>query len=103
MRGSNLSSNDKLRLASTFHGLSAIATQIAPLPNSRGIDYVLADTLALHSYRSPTGNFSRLFFNIGTRFLIATDPSTVSLDSFFDDIYLLFSDYVMKVRSFYGF
>ena len=38
-----------------FHGLTAIATQIAPTKRSQGIDYVLADTLALHSYRTPTG------------------------------------------------
>ena len=38
--GLTLTSNDRLRLASTFHGLTAIATQIAPLKNSQGIDYV---------------------------------------------------------------
>ena len=53
--GLTLTSNDRLRLVSTFHGLTAIATQIAPLKNSQGIDYVLADTLSLHSYRTPTG------------------------------------------------
>ena len=53
--GLTFTSNDRLRLASTFHGLTAIATQIAPLKNSQGIDYVLADTLSLHSYRTPTG------------------------------------------------
>ena len=53
--GLTLTSNDRLRLASTLHGLTAIATQIAPLKNSQGIDYVLADTLSLHSYRTPTG------------------------------------------------
>lgn len=53
--GLTLTSNDRLRLATTFHGLTAIATQIAPLKNSQGIDYVLADTLSLHSYRTPTG------------------------------------------------
>ena len=56
VQGSNLSSNDKLRLASMFHGLTAIATQIAPVKNSQGIDYILADTLAIHSYQTPTGN-----------------------------------------------
>ena len=39
-----------------FHGLTAIATQIAPVKNSQGIDYILADTLAIHSYQTPTGN-----------------------------------------------
>ncbi|KAK8797822.1 hypothetical protein WA171_005353 [Blastocystis sp. BT1] len=84
--GASLSSNDKLRLASTFHGLTAIATQIAPTKNSQGISYVLADTIALHSYRTPTG----------IKFLIVSKPSILSLDTILDEIYTLFADYVMK-------
>ncbi|KAM7454632.1 hypothetical protein BLSTO_04608 [Blastocystis sp. subtype 1] len=84
--GLTLTSNDRLRLASTFHGLTAIATQIAPLKNSQGIDYVLADTLSLHSYRTPTG----------VKFLIVSKPSILNLDVLLGEIYILYSDYVMK-------
>ncbi|KAK8798515.1 hypothetical protein WA538_005243 [Blastocystis sp. DL] len=84
--GSNLTSNDKLRLASTFHGLTAIATQIAPTKNSQGISYVLADTVAFHSYRTPTG----------VKILVISKPSILKLNALLDEIYTLYADYVMK-------
>ena len=92
-----MSSNDKLRLASTFHGLTAIATQIAPTKNSQGISYLLADTIALHSYRTPTGRKCFWFLIEGIKFLIVSKPSILSLDTILDEIYTLFADYVMKV------
>lgn len=95
--GINLTSNDRLRLASTFHGLTAIATQIAPLKNSQGIDYVLADTLSLHSYRTPTGENGGIMSAVGVKFLIVSKPSILNLDVLLDEIYILYSDYVMKV------
>jgi hypothetical protein len=42
----NLTTNDCLRLGSTFHGLHAIATQIAPV-TSAGIEKLETDTFIL--------------------------------------------------------
>ena len=49
-----LSINDCLRLGSTFHGLHAIATQIAPV-ESQGIEKLETDTFRLQCFQSLTG------------------------------------------------
>ncbi|CBK24784.2 uncharacterized protein [Blastocystis hominis] len=77
-----LSSNDRMRLASTFHSLTAISTQFAPAKNSRGINYVLAETVSIHSYR--------------INFLVISNPTVPYLEGLLDEIYVLFADYVMK-------
>jgi len=53
---SNLTSNDWLRLGSTFHGLHAIATQIAPT-KSNGIEKLETDIFSLMCFQSQTGIF----------------------------------------------
>ena len=53
---SNLTSNDWLRLGSTFHGLHAIATQIAPI-KSNGIEKLETDIFSLMCFQSQTGIF----------------------------------------------
>lgn len=86
-----------MRLASTFHSLTAISTQFAPAKNSRGINYVLAETVSIHSYRTITGSLPKLHFSLGINFLVISNPTVPYLEGLLDEIYVLFADYVMKV------
>eukprot|EP01038_Epipyxis_sp_PR26KG_P008909 gene8909-12017_t len=81
----NLSTNDCLRLGSTFHGLHAIATQIAPVI-SNGIEKLETDTFILQCLQSLTG----------VKFVVTATPGTTDLDSFLMGIYELYADYVLK-------
>ncbi len=84
----NLSTNDSLRLGSTFHGLHAIATQIAPVI-SMGIEKLETDTYTLQCLQTLTG----------VKFVITATPGTSDISSLLDGIYELYSDYVLKVSS----
>ncbi|CAI5512116.1 unnamed protein product [Closterium sp. Naga37s-1] len=46
---------DSLRLASTWHGLHAIAMQLSPIPNGGGIEMLEAGTFDLHCFQTLTG------------------------------------------------
>jgi len=55
-----LSNNDHLRLASTFHGLHTISSNLAPNgPPCGGIEVLQTDTFRLECYETPTGNLTR--------------------------------------------
>ena len=81
----NLSINDTLRLGSTFHGLHAIATQIAPVVSS-GIEKIETDSFKLQCYQTLTG----------VKFIITATPGTTDLEGLLQNIYELYSDYVLK-------
>ena len=52
---SRLDTNDSLRLASTWHGLHAIAMQLSPVAGGGGIEYLEAETFDLHCLQTLTG------------------------------------------------
>ena len=81
----NLSINDVLRLGSTFHGLHAIASQIAPIV-SAGIEKLQTDTFKLQCFQSLTG----------VKFVITATPESTELESLLKSIYELYADYVLK-------
>ena len=82
----NLTTNDSLRLGSTFHGLHAIATQIAPVL-SVGIEKLETDTFKLQCFQSLTG----------VKFVVTALPGTTEVDVFLQSCYEIYSDYVLKV------
>mmetsp|Transcript_1032 Transcript_1032/g.1660 ORF Transcript_1032/g.1660 Transcript_1032/m.1660 type:complete len:162 (-) Transcript_1032:97-582(-) len=83
-----LSNNDHLRLASTFHGLHTISTELAPNgPPSGGIEELQTDTFRLQCYETPTG----VKF-----YAVADNKMTSNLDSLLKNIYELYCDYVLK-------
>ena len=82
----NLTTNDSLRLGSTFHGLHAIATQIAPVL-SVGIEKLETDTFKLQCFQSLTG----------VKFVVTALPGTNDVDQFLQSCYEIYSDYVLKV------
>lgn len=83
----NLSTNDCLRLGSTFHSLHAIATQIAPVI-SMGIETLETDTFKLQCFQSLTG----------AKFVVTATPGTSELDVLLHSVYEIYADYVLKVK-----
>ncbi|CAN0106043.1 unnamed protein product [Laminaria digitata] len=80
-----LTSNDWLRLGSTFHSLHAIAAQVAPVPSS-GIEKLETDTFKLQSFQTLTG----------VKFVITAEAGTPDLGAVLQEIYELYTDYVLK-------
>ncbi|KAG5188389.1 Sybindin-like protein [Tribonema minus] len=80
-----LSSNDSLRLGSTFHSLHAIAAQVAPIASS-GIEKLETATYRLRCLQTLTG----------AKFVITAQPNTPELEVVLQGIYELYTDYVLK-------
>ncbi|GLD94468.1 hypothetical protein PINS_up003079 [Pythium insidiosum] len=80
-----LSSNDHLRLGSTFHSMHAIAVLAAPVA-SGGIESLETDTFRLQCFQTPTG----------IKFFITAALGTPDLDHALRTIYELYVDYVLK-------
>eukprot|EP00601_Ochromonadales_sp_CCMP2298_P017037 CAMPEP_0173239902 /NCGR_PEP_ID=MMETSP1142-20121109/13470_1 /TAXON_ID=483371 /ORGANISM="non described non described, Strain CCMP2298" /LENGTH=126 /DNA_ID=CAMNT_0014170967 /DNA_START=122 /DNA_END=499 /DNA_ORIENTATION=+ len=80
-----LTTNDCLRLGSTFHGLHTIAPQIAPVVSS-GIEYLETDSFVLQCLQTLTG----------TKFVITATPGTADLGVLLQGIYEIYADYVLK-------
>ncbi|CAK4631934.1 hypothetical protein LEN26_020463 [Aphanomyces euteiches] len=82
-----LSSNDYLRLGSTFHSMHAIAALAAPA-SSKGILSMETDSFRLQCFQAMTG----------TKFFITALPvlSSAELDAVLRQIYELYADYVLK-------
>ncbi|KAH6685241.1 Sybindin-like protein [Plectosphaerella plurivora] len=99
-----LSTNDYLVLAGTFHGVHAITARLDPLkhvpssvpPNQGGIQNRPEPPTGLEVLE--TENFRMQCFNTltGTKFLIFTDTTQVNVDVTLRRIYELYGDYVMK-------
>ncbi|KAI9906954.1 hypothetical protein PsorP6_003526 [Peronosclerospora sorghi] len=80
-----LSSNDQLRLGSTFHSMHAIAALAAPT-NSGGINSLETSSFRLECYQTPTG----------IKFFITAALATPDLDAALQTVYELYVDYVLK-------
>eukprot|EP00042_Codosiga_hollandica_P042672 m.394985 g.394985 ORF g.394985 m.394985 type:complete len:132 (-) comp56382_c0_seq2:2196-2591(-) len=85
-RARKLSPNESIMLASTFHGISAIAGQLSPSTNNSGIQWMEADTFKLYCYRSHTG----------LQFMVLADPAQAAMESLTRLIYEAYADFVMK-------
>ncbi|GMF44298.1 unnamed protein product [Phytophthora fragariaefolia] len=81
-----LSSNDHLRLGSTFHSMHAIAALAAPT-GSGGIDGLETGSFRLQCLQTPTG----------IKFFITAALGTPELDVALQTVYELYVDYVLKV------
>jgi hypothetical protein len=81
-----LSSNDSLRLGSTFHGLYAIASQIAPVAGAEGINKIETSTFVLECLQTLTG----------IKFVVTAVPGTTDILELLNGVYKLYSDYVLK-------
>ena len=86
-----LSSNEYLRVGSTFHSLHELAKQAAPI-QSGGILKLEANNFSLQCLQTLTG----------MKFVIITETGAPSLDRVLERIYQFYSDYVLK-NPFYEF
>ena len=77
--------NYHFTVGSTFHGLHAITTQIAPIICS-GIDSLVTDTFQLQCFQTLTG----------IKFLITCSLDSYDINILLRSIYELYSDYVLK-------
>ncbi|KAI0244499.1 hypothetical protein L0F63_000856 [Massospora cicadina] len=82
----NLSSNEYLVLAGTFHGVHAITSKISPVPGESGLEVLETSKFKLRCFQTLTG----------TKFLLVSDPFQTRVDVALQKIYELYSDYVMK-------
>ena len=93
----NLTSNDALILAGTFHGIHAISRSINPVPapppqpNTRrppttGIESLESSHFRLTCFQTPTG----------VKFLLFTSPEQPNTDVVVRRCYELYGDYVVK-------
>lgn len=84
-----LYSNDYLRMASTFHGLHAIARELSPIPGCGGIEEIECDSFRLRCFQTPTG----------LKFYVIAHPHNIdasALAGLLGEIYALFCDFVLK-------
>ncbi|KAM8795568.1 TPPC4 protein, partial [Eudromia elegans] len=81
-----LSSNEKLMLASMFHSLFAIGSQLSPELGSSGIEMLETDTFKLHCFQTLTG----------IKFVVLADPRQTGIDSLLRKIYEIYSDFALK-------
>lgn len=80
-----INSNDWLRLGSTFHGLHAIAKNIAPVVSS-GIEKIETGNMKMQCFQSLTG----------VKFVITAETGTPDLDAVLRLIYEAYADYALK-------
>lgn len=82
-----LTSNDWLRIGSTFHSLYAIIQQVAP-EKSKGIQKLETETFKLQCFQTLTG----------LKFVLTASSGQLqpTLDVVLQQIYELYADYVLK-------
>lgn len=81
-----LSSNEKLMLASMFHSLFAIGSQLSPEVGSSGIEMLETDVFKLHCFQTLTG----------IKFIVLADPRQSGIDALLRKIYEVYSDFALK-------
>ncbi|KAJ1663833.1 hypothetical protein EV178_004642 [Coemansia sp. RSA 1646] len=86
-----LSSNEALIFAGTFHGIHALASRIAPTGKTlgtkdTGIQTIDTRNFRLHCFQTPTG----------IKFIAATDLLHANLTGVLTKIYELYCDYALK-------
>ncbi|KAJ1864148.1 hypothetical protein LPJ73_000343 [Coemansia sp. RSA 2703] len=87
-----LSSNEALTLAGTFHGIHVLASRISPATRGgdavkdSGIQTIDTKNFRIHCYQTPTG----------IKFIAATDLLETKLTDILTKVYVLYSDYALK-------
>ncbi|XP_013775182.1 trafficking protein particle complex subunit 4-like [Limulus polyphemus] len=81
-----LNTNEKIVLASMFHSLFAIASQLSPEHKSSGIEVLEADTFKLFCFQTVTG----------IKFMVVADPKQAGIEGLLRKIYEIYSDFALK-------
>jgi len=81
-----LNTNERIFLASMFHSLFAISSQLSPEAKSSGIEMLEADTFKLYCFQTLTG----------IKFIVVADPKQGGVENLLKKIYEIYSDYALK-------
>ncbi|XP_032089219.1 trafficking protein particle complex subunit 4-like, partial [Thamnophis elegans] len=81
-----LSSNKKLMMASMFHSLFAIGSQLSPEQGSSGIEVLETDTFKVHCFQTLTG----------MKFVVLADPRQSGIEALLHKIYEICLDFALK-------
>lgn len=81
-----LTTNEKIMLASMFHSLFAIGSQLSPEPRSSGIEVLETDTFKLHCHQTMTG----------LKFVVIADPRQAAVDTLLKKLYEVYADFALK-------
>ncbi|VDI08962.1 trafficking protein particle complex subunit 4-like [Mytilus galloprovincialis] len=81
-----LSTNEKIMLASMFHSLFTIGSQLSPEPRSSGIELLETDVFKLHCHQTMTG----------IKFIVIADPRQTGVDVFIKRLYEIYADFALK-------
>ncbi|KAH9253666.1 hypothetical protein BASA81_008284 [Batrachochytrium salamandrivorans] len=82
----NLSENDAIRLASTFHSLVAISQQISPTGRGGGICELETTGFSLRCFQTLTG----------LKLFCTATPGTMHIPTYLKQVYDLYCDWVLK-------
>ena len=81
-----LSTNDMIRVGSTFDTFSALIKQISPVGEHTVIESLTTDTFVLNNFKTDTGFTFFVTAKLGSR----------GLYQFLKEVYSVFTDYVLK-------
>ncbi|KAK3587913.1 hypothetical protein CHS0354_014427 [Potamilus streckersoni] len=81
-----LTTNEKIMLASMFHSLFAIGSQLSPDLRSSGIEVLETDTFKLHCHQTMTG----------VKFIVIADPKQAHIDVLLKKLYEVYTDFALK-------
>lgn len=81
-----LSTNERIMLASMFHSLYAIGSQLSPEQKSSGIQLLETDGFKLHCFQTLSG----------IKLIVLADPKQSGIENLLKKIYELYSDYALK-------
>ncbi|XP_060552393.1 trafficking protein particle complex subunit 4-like [Ruditapes philippinarum] len=81
-----LTTNERIMLASMFHSLFAIGSQLSPEQRSSGIESLETDSFKLHCMQTMTG----------LKFIVISDPRQAAVDILLKKLYEVYADFALK-------
>ncbi|KAL8425846.1 hypothetical protein Efla_007267 [Eimeria flavescens] len=96
--GQNVSANDAIRQASTFHGLCEIAAQLSPVSQPEIGELSFIQPRGIVSIEAPTFRVQCLETLTGLRFVLVCEPqvSVQSAEGHLRRVYSAYSDFALK-------
>ncbi|KAF8819614.1 sybindin family protein [Cardiosporidium cionae] len=91
-----LSSNEEIRVASTFHGLSAIASRLSPVSSRENFQLSFLEPTSINSIEADNFRFVCYEALTGLKFYLVTEPQVTNLEFYLKKVYEAFTDFVLK-------
>eukprot|EP00759_Apiculatamorpha_spiralis_P007060 PhF_6_TR1418/c0_g1_i3/m.2482/K20303/TRAPPC4, TRS23; trafficking protein particle complex subunit 4 len=84
--GRHLSDNERITWAAALHGFMALSQELSPVQDSSPTEVIETQEFTLHIYTAPTE----------LRIIVSTHTSVTKVDTFVSEVYMAYSDYVLK-------